>query len=85
MDTGKGGGVKLARLLISNELVREILCGRAWGPCQTDAPADLKIHGFIPKDASPWTMELVVESDTFADVEEGAALPEVSFTYSRAS
>lgn len=77
--------MKLARLRVSDVLLNEILRGNSDGPLTTDAPPDLRVHGFVPEPGQPWTLTLVVGSESFPEVEDGALLPEVSYTYRRSS
>ena len=77
--------MKLARLPISDVLLADLLMGKTAGDVTTDAPQDLKVHGFVPEPGQPWTLTLIVESETFPEVNSGAPLPEVMFHYTRAA
>jgi len=75
--------MKLARLSVSDVFLAEVLKGQMTGPLATNAPQDLRVHGVIRHPDQPWTLTLIVESETFPEVEGGAALPEVMFHYTR--
>lgn len=75
--------MKLARLPVSDVFLAEILKGQMCGPLTTNAPQDLRVHGVVPNPGQPWTLTLIVESETFAEIEGGGGLPEVVFHYTR--
>ncbi len=75
--------MKLARLLVDDTFLAALLRGEIGAPVITDAPSDLRIHGILPQEGQPWTLRLIVESESFAEVAPGAPLPEVVFRYTR--
>ena len=76
--------MKLARLQVADVFLAAILMGKIGNePVTTDAPQDLRVHGVVPNPGQPWTLTLIVESETFPEVANAAPLPEVVFHYTR--
>lgn len=73
--------MKLAKVLISREYFEVILKAEinTKDKITTNAPSDLKILGFADK--NPYTFFAICESETFADIPEGADPPELLLRY----
>jgi len=73
---------RIARLLIANELLVDLMLGDMNAIRTTsDAPNDLRILGTVNE--SPLYVTLWVESETFKPVNYGDEIPIVTFTFTR--